>query len=238
MSVSSSFKTLPESIAQLQPRLQAGCSALGLSVTDKQSEQLLTYIALIEKWNKAYNLTAIKSVDEMLGLHLLDSLSVAPHINQDRLIDVGTGAGLPGIPLAIVLPHKHFTLLDTNSKRTRFMLQAKGELGLDNISVVKSRVEAYQAEPKYDAVLSRAFASLIDMIQGCEHLLTQNGLYLAMKGLEPTEEYPLLPDSAKLVEVKPLVVPEVSAQRHLVVVQKDSLKNSVRDSSKKVAQKK
>lgn len=220
MSVSPSFKTLPESITKLQPRLEAGCSALGLSITEQQSQQLLTYIALIEKWNKAYNLTAIKSVDEMLGLHLLDSLSVAPHITQNRLIDVGTGAGLPGIPLAIVLPQKHFTLLDTNSKRTRFMLQAKGELGLDNISVVKSRVEEYQEPEPFEAVLSRAFASLIDMINGCEHLLTHKGMYLAMKGLEPTEEYPLLPDSAKLVEVKPLVVPEVSAQRHLVLVEK------------------
>jgi 16S rRNA (guanine527-N7)-methyltransferase len=156
----------------------------------------------------------------MLGLHLLDSLSIAPLLDKKTYIDVGTGAGLPGIPLAIACPDKHFTLLDTNSKRTRFMLQAKSDLGLNNITVVKARVEDYTSERYFDGVLSRAFASLIDMLEGCQHLLGSGGQFLAMKGVEPSAEYEQIPDYASLKQVYSLCVPEVNAERHLVVLEK------------------
>jgi 16S rRNA (guanine527-N7)-methyltransferase len=175
---------------------------------------------LLQKWNGAYNLTAVKDLDDMLRLHLLDSLSIAPLLDKTTYIDVGTGAGLPGLPLAIVCPDKHFTLLDTNSKRTRFMLQAKSDLGLTNITVVKARVEDYTGEADFDGVLSRAFASLIDMLKGCQHLLGPGGLFLAMKGLEPTAEYEQIPDYASLKKVYSLHVPEVNAERHLIVLEK------------------
>jgi 16S rRNA (guanine527-N7)-methyltransferase len=162
--------------------LVAGISSLNLNVTDQQIVQLLDFIKLIEKWNKAYNLTAIRNREEMVRLHILDSLAILPHIEGSRIIDVGTGAGLPGIPLAICMPEISFTLLDSNAKKTRFVQQVVLELKLKNVEIVHSRVENHQPEPRYDAVLARAFTSLAEMVKLTAHLIGKGGVLLAMKG--------------------------------------------------------
>jgi len=146
-------------------RLDTAAESFGLSKNDQAWAKLLDYLALLQKWNKTYNLTAIRDVDEMFIKHILDSLSVAPHIESKRLIDVGTGGGLPGIPLAILFPERQIDLLDSNSKKTRFLVQAKAELGLQNVEVIHHRVEAYHPETLYDGVVSRAFASLDDILR-------------------------------------------------------------------------
>ncbi len=145
--------------------LVSGIASLNLNVTDEKIDQLLGFIKLIEKWNKAYNLTAIRDREEMARLHILDSLAIVPHIEGKRVIDIGTGAGLPGIPLAICLPEIDFTLLDSNAKKTRFVQQVVLELKLKNVEVLHSRVENYHPEKTYDAVLTRAFAGLSDIVK-------------------------------------------------------------------------
>jgi len=192
-----------------------GIAALNLSVDEQQIEQLLAFIKLIEKWNKAYNLTAIKKQDDMVRLHLLDSLTVIPYLEGNRIIDIGTGAGLPGIPLAICLPHIAFTLLDSNAKKTRFVQQAVLELKLTNIKIVHSRAEDFQPEQCYDMVLTRAFADLADILRSTNHLLAKNGKLLAMKGHCPEQELAKvkLPTSVILVRI-----PGVEAERNLVLI--------------------
>lgn len=151
-------------------------------------KQLLTYLRLLEKWNKAYNLTAIREPLEMVNKHILDSLAVLPFLQGSRHIDIGTGAGLPGIPLAIALPEQHFCLLDSNGKKTRFLQAVKRELGLENISIVHSRVEDYHPEQTFDTVMSRAFTDLTRMSSLSQHLLHAEGQWLALKGRSPQEE--------------------------------------------------
>lgn len=149
--------------------------AAGISLSDQQKQQLVAYVGLLDKWNKAYNLTSVRDPQQMLVRHILDSIVVAPHLQGSRFIDVGTGPGLPGIPLAIVMPDAHFTLLDSLGKRVRFLRQVQHELGLTNITPVQSRVEAFPAEPPFDGVISRAFASLTDMVNWCHHLPGREG---------------------------------------------------------------
>jgi 16S rRNA (guanine527-N7)-methyltransferase len=173
---------------------------------------------MLEHCNKAYNLTAIRDPLEMIKLHLLDSLAISPLLQGDRFIDVGTGAGLPGIPLAIINPEKHFTLLDSNGKKTRFLFQAKIELGLSNINEVNKRVEQFAPEYMYDAVLSRAFSSLSDMVINCQHLLADGGWFLAMKGRLEQSELSAIPKGYKVVKEYPIAVPKVDGQRHLVKI--------------------
>ncbi|WP_461516313.1 16S rRNA (guanine(527)-N(7))-methyltransferase RsmG [Porticoccus sp.] len=201
-----------------EQQLRAGLAQLSLVLTDKQIELLLEYLNLLLKWNRAYNLTAIRDPLEMLGLHLLDSLSIASFVQGERIIDVGTGPGLPGIPLAICFPERSVTLLDSNGKKTRFLFQVKTSLGLDNVQEVQSRVEAYQPQQLFDAVTSRAFSSLLDMVDKCSHLLAPEGRFYAMKGQYPEQELSDLPKHYNVVVSHQLKVPGVEGQRHLVEI--------------------
>lgn len=188
----------------------------GISLPENQQQQLVDYVALLHKWNKAYNLTSVRSPDEMLVRHILDSIVVEPHLQGTRFIDVGTGPGLPGIPLAIVRPDAHFTLLDSLGKRIRFLRQVQHELGLSNVTPVQSRVEAFPAEPPFDGVISRAFASLSDMVNWCQHLPGEQGRFYALKGLRPDDEIAQLPDGFVVEDIIRLDVPALEGERHLV----------------------
>jgi 16S rRNA (guanine527-N7)-methyltransferase len=203
---------------QLETRLQAGCVELGLQLTPRQTALLLDYINLLLKWNKVYNLTAVRDPGEMVVRHLLDSLAIAPWCTATCFIDVGTGGGLPGVPLAILYPDKEIHLLDSNSKKTRFLFQVKTELGLDNISVHHARVESFTPIAPYDAVLSRAFSSLADMVSNCGHLLIESGQFLAMKGGLDELELARVEALGHTATVHPLGVPGLDEQRHLVIL--------------------
>ena len=195
--------------------LVSGLKSLNMPLAEDKIEQLLGFIKLIEKWNKAYNLTAIRDREAMVRLHLLDSLAIVPFIEGKRVIDIGTGAGLPGIPLAIYLPEIEFTLLDSNAKKTRFVQQAILELKLKNVSVCHNRVEHYHPEKSFDTVITRAFASLSDIVDLTAHLLSKDGALLAMKGQAP--DVPKL-ESAKITLI-PVNVPGIDAERCLVRIQ-------------------
>ncbi len=196
--------------------LQEGIAELGVNISERAIAQLLEYHQLLIKWNKAYNLTAIRDPQLMISRHLLDSLSLAEYISGQRFIDIGTGAGLPGIVLAIIFPDKHFSLLDRNGKKTRFLFQVKTELGLDNIEIYNMRVEQYKTDELYDGILSRAFASLSDMVKGSKQLLNTDGCFYAMKGLVPEEELLELADNIVVIACQQLRVPGEEGQRHLV----------------------
>ncbi|MBT9614358.1 MAG: 16S rRNA (guanine(527)-N(7))-methyltransferase RsmG [Burkholderiales bacterium] len=203
----------------LSEDLVAGSSALGVPLDSAQQKKLLDYIALIVKWNKVYNLTAVREPEAMIGHHLLDSLAALPHLSAARrLIDVGSGAGLPGIPLAIARPEMKIALLDSNHKKTTFMRQACLELGLTNVEVVCERVEKWQPQDKYDAVISRAYSELKEFVRLSAHLVAKGGKLYAMKGVYPVEEIAQLKDSAKVEAVIALTVPGLEAQRHLVII--------------------
>ena len=199
-------------------RLQRGCEALGLAPDSAQQERLLDYLALLLKWNNAYNLTSVRAPAQMVTRHLLDSLAVAPHLGGGHIIDVGTGAGLPGVPLAIIFPGTRFALLDSNGKKTRFLFQVKTALCLDNMQIHHARVESFRPPELFEAVLSRAFASLADMAAGCGHLLAPAGRLLAMKGAYPEEELAALGPEYKVSAVHVLDVPGLDEQRHLVEI--------------------
>ncbi|MDB9969906.1 16S rRNA (guanine(527)-N(7))-methyltransferase RsmG [Porticoccaceae bacterium] len=205
----------------LAPILEAGMQQMEVEYSSEQRDMLLAYLQLLMTWNKAYNLTAIRDPGEMIRLHLLDSLAVLPHISGKRLIDVGTGAGLPGIPLAIMCPERDFTLLDSNGKKTRFLFQARCDLGLSNLKEINSRVENHQPEVPYDAVLSRAFTSVADMVKKCSHLLSPEGLFLAMKGKFPQSELSEVGKDYKVDASHTLQVPGVDGERHLIVISRD-----------------
>jgi 16S rRNA (guanine527-N7)-methyltransferase len=188
--------------------------AASLNLTGDNIKRLLDFIKLIEKWNKAYNLTAIKNREDMAKLHILDSLAIIPYLDGKRVIDIGTGAGLPGVPLAICLPDIRFTLLDSNAKKTRFVQQVILELKLKNVDVIHSRVENYHPEQGYDAVLTRAFASLPDIIKLTAHLQAKDGVLLAMKGHISAEEL-----AGIVATVIPISVPGAEIERCLVRIQ-------------------
>lgn len=196
--------------------LEKGLLALGFNLESKQVEGLLAYIRLLEKWNRRYNLTAIRNPTEMISKHLLDSLSIGAYVGGKQILDVGSGAGLPGIPLALAYPEREFTLLDSSAKKTRFLVQASIELRLSNISVVCERIEAYRPPYLFDAIVSRAFAKLADFIAQAGHLCKPTGFLLAMKGALPKEELEVLPTTFEVVDVRALQVPELNARRHLV----------------------
>lgn len=190
----------------------------GITLPENQRQQLVGYVELLDKWNKAYNLTSVRNPDDMLVRHILDSIVVEPHLQGSRFIDVGTGPGLPGIPLAIVKPDAHFTLLDSLGKRVRFLRQVQHELGLENVTPVQSRVEEFPAEPPFEGVISRAFASLTDMVSWCHHLPGEEGKFYALKGLRPDDEISDLPDAFSVEEVVRLQVPKLEGERHLVII--------------------
>jgi 16S rRNA (guanine527-N7)-methyltransferase len=203
----------------LSDRLNAGLVAMRLALPDTARDRLVRYVELIDKWNHTYNLTAVRDPADMIAHHVLDSLSVSPHVaSLETLIDVGTGAGLPGIPLAIARPALRVALLDSNQKKAAFLRQAVIELRLENAVVVGERVEAYRPDIPYDAVVARAFADLADFLKACAHLCAPGGSFLAMKGLFPYEETARIPEGFTLVQVTPLDVPGLEASRHLVTV--------------------
>ena len=189
-----------------------------IQLTDLQKDQLIQLVQLLHKWNKAYNLTSVRDPQEMLVKHILDSIVVSPYLQRDRFIDVGTGPGLPGLPLAIINPTKQFVLLDSLGKRISFIRNAVRELGLTNVEPVLSRVEEYQPEQKFDGVLSRAFASLKDMTDWCHHLPKQDGYFYALKGIYHEDEVQELNNKFEVKDVITLHVPELIGERHLIVL--------------------
>ena len=204
--------TLPE-------RLSSGLAALGLNVPDAVQKKLIDFIAMLAKWNGVHSLTAVREQEQMIPRHLLDSLSILPALgDQQRLLDVGSGAGLPGIPLAIVQPFLSVTLLDSSHKKAAFLRQAKAELALANVEVICERAEAWKPEEKFSLIVSRAFAELSDFAVLAENLLAPGGHLLAMKGIYPVEEMARLPDNFRVSEVISLKVPQMEAERHLVVM--------------------
>ncbi len=203
---------------RLEQRLHKGLQDMGLSLPPATEARLLDYLRLLEKWNRAYNLTAVRDPQEMVGRHLLDSLTVTPYVKGPRVLDVGTGAGLPGIPLALTLPALHFTLLDSNAKKTRFVTQAAHELELANVAVVQARVEQFQPPERFDTVIARAFASIPDMLAATRHLCASGGRWLAMKGVFPQEELAGIP-ADYAAEAKSLKIPGLAAERHVVIIE-------------------
>ena len=179
--------------------------------------KLLVYVRLLDKWNQTYNLTAVRDPEQMVTRHVLDSLAVTPHVRGPRVLDVGCGPGLPGIPLAIACPQWSFTLLDANGKMTRFATQAVAELGLKNAEVLQIRVENYHPEPKFDTLVSRAFANITDMLENTRHCCASTGRILAMKGLHPRSELAAVP-ADYTSEVITLAVPGLAAERHLAIL--------------------
>ena len=196
--------------------LVSGIESLNLKVTGEKIDQLLNFIKLIEKWNKAYNLTAIRGKEEMTQLHILDSLAIIPHVEGKRVIDIGTGAGLPGIPLAICLPETYFTLLDSNAKKTRFVQQVVLELKLKNVEICHIRVENHHPVQGYDAVLTRAFASLSEIVKLTAHLLAKNGVLLAMKGQNLDAELAQITAEKTVLSV---TIPGTDIERFLVRIE-------------------
>ncbi|MDO6713021.1 16S rRNA (guanine(527)-N(7))-methyltransferase RsmG [Aliiglaciecola sp. 2_MG-2023] len=195
---------------------------LPIEVSEQQRASLVDFVLLMNKWNKAYNLTSVREPQQMLIKHIIDSIVVAPHLDRSHYIDVGTGPGLPGIPLSIMHPDKHFVLLDSLGKRVRFMKQAAFELGLKNIEPVQSRVEQYSSDTQIDGVLSRAFASIKDMLHWCQHLVDSQGEFLALKGQYPEQEIALLPEGFEVLESIKLDIPVLEGERHLIKIRKVS----------------
>ncbi len=180
--------------------------------------KLVAYVRLLEKWNRTYNLTAVREPQQMVTRHLLDSLAILPYLKGPRVLDIGTGAGLPGLPLALARPDLQFVLLDSNAKKTRFVTQACAELGLKNIEVVNNRVEKYHPEAPFDTIVSRAFSTITDMLVANRHVCGAAGQFLAMKGIYPQEELAGIPTGYTVSGVPMLVVPGLSAARHVVII--------------------
>ena len=204
----------------MKAKLDSLLAQVNIQVSEQQKDQLIELVNLLNKWNKAYNLTSVRDPQEMLVKHILDSLVVSPYLQGDRFIDVGTGPGLPGLPLAIINPDKQFVLLDSLGKRVSFIRNAVLKLRLTNVTPVLSRVEEYQPEEKFDGVLSRAFASLKDMTEWCHHLLSSDGLFYALKGIYHQEEVQNLNDIFTVEKVVSLDVPTLVGERHLVLLTK------------------
>ncbi|MEW9571673.1 16S rRNA (guanine(527)-N(7))-methyltransferase RsmG [Rhodanobacter sp. Si-c] len=202
--------------AALQQRLEQGIAALGLALPAGAVERLLDYQALLERWNAAYNLTAVRDPAEMVTRHLLDSLAILPFVQGETLADLGTGPGLPGIPLAIAAPGRQILLVDSNGKKVRFLREAIRALRLDGVRAVQSRVE--DVEGSFDCITARAFASLADMLAWGGHLLVPGGTWLAMKGKAPAEELPGVPSGFAVRGIHALAVPGLDAERNLVVL--------------------
>jgi 16S rRNA (guanine527-N7)-methyltransferase len=208
----------------LTEKLQQLIAASDISVTEQHQAQLVKLVELLNKWNKAYNLTSVRNPDDMLIKHIMDSVVVSPMLDGQTFIDVGTGPGLPGLPLAIINPDKQFFLLDSLGKRISFIKQAVYELGLTNVTPILARVEEFNSDSKlwpqhgFDGVLSRAFASLDDMLDWCHHLPNEQGKFYALKGQVPVDELTRLRAGLELEQVHQLVIPQLEGERHLVIV--------------------
>lgn len=198
--------------------LRQGSEALGLAFENDVFMALEVYLELLIKWNSSFNLSGISNPKDMVSRHLLDSLAISPFITGGTIADIGTGAGLPGIPLAIANPDKQFILVDSNGKKTRFLFQAKLALNLSNITIENCRIEHYQSNQQVDIVMSRAFASLNDMANKSAHLLAEDGFLLAMKGRYPTQEIEELDLKFSVASVEKLRIPSEDAERHLVKI--------------------
>jgi 16S rRNA (guanine527-N7)-methyltransferase len=207
-------------LTHLKPGLDAGLVALGLPASPL-SDRLLDYLALLDRWNRTYNLTAIRDPREMVGKHLLDSLSMWPHLRDGRLADLGTGPGLPGIPLALARPALQVTLVESNGKKTRFLREVVRQLGLENVRVVEARAEAVDEPGAYAQITARAMDTLAGILAVGGHLLAADGRLLAMKGQRPDAEIAALPPGWRVETVQRLAVPGVDGDRHLVVVTRD-----------------
>lgn len=203
----------------LAGEMAAGIAALELDIAPDAQQRMLDYLVLIEKWNKAYNLTAVRQPAKMLTHHLLDSLSVLPHVRGPRVLDVGSGAGLPGIPLALAQPEWRLTLLDSNHKKTTFLRQTMIELKLTNVDVVCDRVETWTSPQPFDTVVSRAFSDLPEFLALAGKLCAKTGVVVAMKGIYPHEELAQVPKNFQLCNVVSLNVPGLGAERHAAVLQ-------------------
>jgi 16S rRNA (guanine527-N7)-methyltransferase len=204
-----------ESAAQ---ELEAGLRELGITVRDNLIPQLLHYLELLNKWNRSFNLSGVTDVNDMVALHLLDSLSLSPYLRGERFVDAGTGAGLPGIPLAILHPEKHFVLIDSNGKKTRFLFQVKVALKLSNITIENCRIEHYQSDEQIDMVMCRAFSSLEDTVLKTRQLLTRGCVLLAMKGRFPQQEVDQLPPGYAVTAISKLGIPGSESQRHVIEI--------------------
>lgn len=206
--------------SNLNDLLSNGLHQLNLAqpLDDKQQTTLIEYVELLNKWNKSYNLTAVRKPELMVTRHIIDSLSICPYLHGKRILDVGTGAGLPGIPLAITFPERQFTLLDSNNKKTRFVIQAVSELELSNIDVVQSRVEEFQSPELFDTIITRAYSSIGDMVGQTSHLLASDGVFLAMKGTNPIAEIDELSSTFIVKENHIIKVPGLEEERHLLEI--------------------
>jgi 16S rRNA (guanine527-N7)-methyltransferase len=201
----------------IETRLAEGLATLGIPLDASARSKLVAFLRLLEKWNKVHNLTAVREPGRMVALHLLDCLAILPHVAGARtLLDVGTGGGLPGIPLAIARPDLAVTLLDSSHKKATFLRQAKAELALANVEIVCERAENWHPEARYDVVVSRAFAELADFVAQAAHLAAPGGTLLAMKGVDPIDEIARVPPTHRVDGVVALHVPTLDAQRHLV----------------------
>ena len=213
-------------MSQAAVLLRQGVADLGLALPQSTTEQLLDYLALLAKWNRVYNLTAIREETKWISHHLLDSLAVVPHLPAGRLVDAGTGAGLPGIPIAFACPARPVILLDSNQKKGAFLTQASAELALTNVKVVIERAESYSPDHAFDVVISRAFSSIPDFIRLAGHLCRPGGVLAAMKGARPDAEIAQLPEAWKAETIIRLRVPRLDAERHLVMLRKSAATNA------------
>ena len=201
-------------------KLQSGLKEMGLDLSGEQQDKLLAYVEMLKKWNKTYNLTALRDESQIISHHLLDSLTLPPYLEgAQTMLDVGSGGGQPGIPAAVCRPDLQITLLDANTKKTSFLQQAAIELELKNVRVVSGRVEAVQGL-RADVITSRAFAELADFVNWTAHLLQDGGCWAAMKGGYPAAEIDRLPDSVCVERVDKIRVPQLNAERHMVILRK------------------
>lgn len=204
--------------SSLSAELKQLTAQSNITLSEDQHDKLINFVLLMHKWNKAYNLSSVREPEQMLVKHIMDSLVVGEHIHGNNVADVGTGPGLPGVPLAILFPEKSFTLIDSLGKRIRFIKQACYELGINNVTALQSRVEDVQANPPFDLVLSRAFASLSDMLNWCAHLVDKNGEFLALKGQLHQDELAQVPSQFDVNKTTALHVPSLNGERHLVSI--------------------
>lgn len=203
---------------QLHDNLQKQLAQNDLTLNESVISKLIDYLLLLEKWGQVYNLTSIRDPNQMIPKHILDSFSIGPYLRGTRVLDVGTGAGLPGIPLALTHPNCHFTLLDSNGKKTRFLTHVMQKLAISNIDIIQTRVEQFQANICFDSIVTRAFTSLTDFLHKTKHLACQKGIFLSMKGQYPSEEINQLDKTFSVTSINPIHINGLNEKRHVIVI--------------------